>query len=313
MLLYTHVVREGSLTAAARKLGITKQTVSERIANLERALGVRLLERTTRTLHTTDAGALYFERCVRIAEQLEEANREVQRLQVEPTGTLRVTATPLYGPRVLAPIVTSFAARYPRLRIELFLSDRAVNLVEEGFDVAVRIGELKDSTLMARRIGDGPLYYVASPRYLARHGVPRTAADLERARCISFGTRETWTVLGERVAITPLLTVNDLETAWHCVAGGLGIARLPLLSIGDASRRDQVRVVFGGPAASRPVHAVYPSRHVPAKVRLFVDAIEARLAALQLRSPRPARPASAPKRKTARRKTPPGRGLTGTS
>ncbi|MBS2016359.1 MAG: LysR family transcriptional regulator, partial [Deltaproteobacteria bacterium] len=140
MILFAAIVREGSFTGGARLLGITKQSASERLAKLEAQLGVRLLERTTRRLRPTDAGASYYERCSAIAAQVEEANREVQQQQLEPAGLLRVSAPVLYGRRYLAPVVTSYAARFPKVRIEILLADRRVDLVEEGLDLAIRIG-----------------------------------------------------------------------------------------------------------------------------------------------------------------------------
>ena len=195
MLLFAAVVREGSFTRAARQLGITKQTASERIAKLEAGLGVRLLERTTRRLRATDAGTGYYERCALIAAQIDEANSEVQQRQAEPVGRLRVSAPVLYGRRFLAPLIADFLARYPRTRVEVVLSDRRVDLIEEGLDLAIRIGALDDSTLAARKLGEAHVYYVASPRFLAAHGAP-TAAGLRGVRCIGMRAIETWKVDG---------------------------------------------------------------------------------------------------------------------
>jgi DNA-binding transcriptional LysR family regulator len=282
MLLFAAVVREGGFTRAARGLGLTKQTVSERIAKLEERLGVRLLERTTRRLRTTDAGATYYERCAVIAAQIEEANAEVQRRQAEPVGLLRVSAPVLYGRQFLAPIVADYMGRYPRVRVEVVLSDRRVNLVEEGFDLAIRVGELDDSSLTARRLGEGYLYCVASPGYLLKHGTP-TARTLREARCIGTRPFETWEVGGVQTKIEPVLVVNDLEVACDAAIAGLGITRVPALVCREAVRARRLRVLFGGEqAVVRPVYAVYPSRrHLPAKVRMFLDALAARGAPMQ--------------------------------
>jgi DNA-binding transcriptional LysR family regulator len=274
MLLFAAVVREGSFTRAARQLGVTKQTTSERIARLEERLGVRLLERTTRRLRVTDAGSAYYERCSTIAAQIEEANREVQNLQLDPSGVLRVSAPVLYGRRYLAPVVASYLCRYPKARVEIVLADRRADLLEEGLDLAIRIGELDDSSLAARKLGEGHVYYVASPSFLAEHGTPRPAR-LRETRCIGVRPVETWDTGGVRTKIEPVLVVNDLEVACEAAIAGVGLARLPAIVCRDAVRRRRLEVVWSlGPMLLRPVYAVFPSRqHVPAKVRVFLDAL----------------------------------------
>lgn len=276
LLLFAAVVREGSFTRAARLRGITKQTVSERIARLEEQLGVRLLERTTRRLRVTDAGATYSERCAAIAAQIDEANSEVQRRQLEPVGLLRVSAPLLYGRRFLAPVVADYLGRYPRTRVEVVLADRRVDLIGEGFDLAIRIGHLDDSSLAVRKLGEGALYYVASPRFLAAHGTP-SARELGAARCVGVRPFETWTAAGVTVKLEPVLVVNDLEVACDAAIAGVGITRLPAIVCREAVRDGRLRVLFGPePALLQPVYAIYPSRqYLPAKVRLFVDALAA--------------------------------------
>lgn len=272
MVLFAVVVREGSFTSAARQLRITKQTASERIAKLEEQLGVRLLERTTRRLRVTDAGAAYFDRCSAIATQIEEANREVQQLQIEPTGVLRVSAPVLYGRRYLAPVLASYLERYPKLRVELLLADRRVNLVEEGLDLAIRIGVLEDSSLSARKLGDGYVYYAASPDYLAARGSP-TPNTLDRARFVGTKTVEKWPLFGAPIRIAPVLVVNDLEIACDAAIAGVGVARLPGLVCRQAVEQGRLRVLFGPePAIRSPVYAVFPSRrHLAPKIRVFLE------------------------------------------
>lgn len=276
LLLFAAVVREGSFTRAARSLGLTKQTVSERIAKLEDRLSVRLLERTTRSLRVTDVGARYYERCAAIATQIEEANSEVQQQQAEPIGLIRVAAPVLYGRRFLAPVVADYMRRYPRVRVELVLGDRRVDLVEEGIDLAIRIGNLDDSSLTGKKIGEGHIYYVASPRFLAKHGVPKPH-DLRNARCIGMRSFETWDVGGKQHKIEPVLTVNDLETACDAAIAGVGIARLPGLVCREPVAKGRLRVLFSRePTVVRKVYVVYPSRtYLPPKVRHFVDALTA--------------------------------------
>lgn len=276
MLLFAAVVREGSFTRAARSLGITKQTASERIANLEASLGVRLLERTTRRLRVTDAGARYAERCAALAAGVDEANREVRQQQAEPTGVLRVSAPVLYGRRFLAPVVAGYLRQFPKMRVEIVLADRRIDLVEDRFDLAVRVGRLDDSSLTARKLGEGHIYYVASPGFLADQGRPEPAA-LARTRCIGMQPVETWAISGHRVKLEPVLVVNDLEVGCDAAVAGVGVARLPSIVCHQAVRSGALEILFGPqPDMVRPVHVVYASRqHLPLKTRAFVDALAA--------------------------------------
>ena len=274
MLLFAVVVREGNFTRAAQQLGLTKQTVSERIGNLEGKLGVRLLERTTRRLRLTDVGAAYAERCAELAARIEEANREVQRLQAEPVGLLRLSSPVLYGRRYLAPVISDFMTRYPQVRVEVVLADRRVNLVEEGFDLAIRIGALDDSSLAVRKLGGGPVYYVASPGFLERNGPP-TFGALRQSRCLGMRPVETWELGGKQEKLEPWLVVNDLEMLCEAAVAGVGIARLPALVCWQAVRERRLELLFGRkPAMTQAVSAVFPSRqHLPPKVRLFIEAL----------------------------------------
>ena len=300
MLLFAVLVREGSFTRAAQQLGVTKQSVSERLRKLEAQLGVRLLERTTRRLRVTGAGAAYYERCAAIAAQIDEANAEVQQQQAEPVGLLRLSSPSLYGRRYLAPVVSQFLERYPRMQVELLLADRRVDLIAEGLDLGIHIGPLEDSSLVARKLGEGPVHYVASPGFLKKHGTPE-ARSLGAARCIGFGAIEYWDVGGVKARVEPVLMVNDLEVACDAAIAGVGIARIPYLLCRDALEDGRLRRVFGArPAMVRAIHAVYPSRsRLPAKVRLFVEALARQVqpgarpsADARARRPRaPARPA----------------------
>lgn len=274
MLLFATVVREGSFTRAALRMGITKQTVSERIAKLEAQASVRLLERTTRRLRPTDAGAAYAERCALIAAQVDEANAELSQRHPEPVGLLRVSTPVLYGRRFISPVVSDYLGRFPNIRVEVVLADRRVRLIEEGFDLAIRVGNLDDSSLTAKKLGEGYMYYVASPRFVAKHGLPKPT-ELRATRCVGTSRFETWDAGGVTSKIEPVLVVNDLEVACDAAIAGVGVARLPSLVCRDAVRDGRLQVLFGSESALlRPVYAVYPSRaYLPAKVRLFVDAL----------------------------------------
>lgn len=278
MLLFAAVVRAGSFTKAARGLGITKQSTSERLGKLEERLGVRLLERTTRHLRVTEAGATYYERCAAIASQIDEANAEVQRRQAEPVGVLRVSAPVLYGRRYLGPVVTEYLARHPKMKVELVLADRLVELIEEGFDLAIRVGIPENSLLTAKKLDEGHVYFVASPKFLKKHGAPGPR-DLASLPCIGLRSSDTWEAQGVKSKVEPVLVVNDHEVACEAAIDGTGIARLPAIVCREAVRDGRLKVLFGPqPAMVRPIHAVYPGRrHIPTKVRLFVEALSKRV------------------------------------
>src|SRR5688572_28999725 len=185
MAVFAKVVGAGSLSAAARELGLSPALVSRKLAALEARLGVRLINRTTRSLHLTDEGASYYEACSRVLAEVDEADAAVAAGRVEPQGVLRVALPASFGHVHVAPRIPEFAAQYPKVRLALSLSDRSVNVIEEGFDLAVRIAELEDSSLAARRLAPNRRVVVASPEYLHRHGAPRSPAELAQHNCVT--------------------------------------------------------------------------------------------------------------------------------
>src|SRR6185436_2663013 len=185
MSVFSRVVVAGSLSAAARELGISPALVSRRLAALENRLGVRLVNRTTRSLNLTVEGARYYDVCTRVLAEIEEADAEVSAGRVEPQGALKVALPASFGHQHVAPLVPQFAARYPKVELALSLSDRSVNVMDDGFDVAVCITELRDSSLTARKLAPNRRVVCASPAYLARHGTPRTPDDLRRHNCLT--------------------------------------------------------------------------------------------------------------------------------
>jgi DNA-binding transcriptional LysR family regulator len=271
MLVFASVAREGSFTKAGLRLGITKQSVSDRIAKLERALGTRLLERTTRSVRPTEVGVIYAQRCIAMASLIDEANQEVRTHQVEPTGQLRVSAPYLYGRRFLAPTVSEYLHRYPKAQVELVLSDRRSQLVEEGFDLAIRIGKLEDSSLAMRRLGDAYVYYVAHPRLgkmLRTNGRLKNFADMP-----TIGTRatEVWDIEGKKQPIRPRAQVNDLEMACELACLGHGVARVPSLVCRSHVIDGRLEILWRESAFRQPVFAVYPSaKYLTTKVRAFL-------------------------------------------
>lgn len=272
MLVFAAVVRAGSFSAAATALGLTKQRVSARVARLEDALQVRLLERTTRRLRPTDAGAAYFERCDAIARQIEDAHDIARQRQRDPVGRLHVASPTLYGRRFLAPVIARYTRRHPRVQVVLTLTNRPIDLIADGIDLAIQVGRLKDSSHTVRRLGDGYLYVVASPAYLHQYGTP-TVSTLSTARCVGLRTREEWPIDDHRVAVTPVVAANDLETLCDLAIDGVGIALLPGLVCQDAVRDGRlVRLFPEARVPVRPISAVYPSRRTLAvRVARFLD------------------------------------------
>jgi DNA-binding transcriptional LysR family regulator len=284
MFLFVRVVQAGGFSAAARQLAVPKSTLSRKVSELEGRLGARLLQRTTRRLGLTDAGRIYYERAVRVVADAQEAEQAVGHVQAAPRGLLRVT-TPLSF-AIVAPIVSEYLRRYRDAQIDLVCSDRLVDLVEEGFDVALRAGRLADSTLVARSLGILERVVVASPAYCKARGVPRAPADLQQHACIALGvgaTPRVWTLEreGERVEVqvAPRLTVNDLEIMRAATLEGIGVAWIPEFACAEDLRGRRLRRLLPDwCSAQTPLHAVYPTaRHLSPKVTAFVDLVRDRL------------------------------------
>lgn len=282
VLVFAQVVRSGSFTAAARELGMQKSSASRRVSDLEERLGVRLLQRTTRTLQLTDEGRIYYEHCQRALAELDEAEEALAGLHATPRGVLRVTAPLSFG--FLGGHIGAFLQKYPEVRIELVCTDRLVDLVEERYDVAIRAGRLPDTSLIARRLGDLPRHLYASPAYLRRRKTPKRPADLEGHALLAFGTGEPdWKLVGPEGAweAKPAagLVVNDYDLLRDAVVGGAGIALLPEPICAEAEGEGRLRRVLPDwSAVETPIQAVYPStRHLPARVKAFVDFLQERM------------------------------------
>ena len=242
--VFARVVELGSFTAAAKQLGLPKSSVSRSIVRLEDELGVRLLQRTTRTLHLTEAGQAYYERVRVSLTGLEEAASAATNLSAELRGTVRMSAPANLGTLALGELIARFVRKYPLVHIELSLSSRFVDLVAEGFDLALRAGKLADSSLVARKIGSDYLGIFASPAYLRRRGRPKTLADLTEHDCVLFrGThgKSDWLLSGpqgeERVTVRGPLNVDEMAFAQEAVSAGLGIALLPMFGVRLAAAR----------------------------------------------------------------------------
>ena len=282
--VFTRVVQAGSFTAAAKVLRMPKSTVSRKVAELEERLNARLLQRTTRKLSLTDAGRTYFDYGARIVNEIEAAESAVGSLQDKPRGLLRVTAG--INASWLGDIVADFMKRYPDVQVELLCTGRSVDLVEERFDVAIRMGALADSSLVARSLGTATWLLVATPGYLKRRRRPRAPDDLKEHDCLVFGVGSMTVQLrlargDESVAVTvpAHLLVSDMDIVHSAAIAGIGIALLPAFRCVDELRTHRLEHVLRDWAIpATPVHVVYPTaRHMSAKAKAFVDHLQDRM------------------------------------
>lgn len=285
MVAFIKVVEARSFTAAGARLGLSKSVVSRRIAELEDRLGARLLNRTTRKLSLTEIGQAFYERCARIVADVEEAERAVGDLHGAPRGRLRLNAPVSFGRLHLAAAIVAFIERYPAIEIDVDLNDRYVDLLEDGYDLAVRVGRLRDSSLVARKLAPSRRAVVASPAYLERCGVPETPLDLANHNCLLYTnipTAEQWQFAdGDEafsVKVTGPMRANNGDLACAAAVAGMGIAVLPTFLCGAAlATGDLVALDLPLKTTETGVYAVYPqNRHLSSKVRAFVDFLAAR-------------------------------------
>jgi DNA-binding transcriptional LysR family regulator len=274
---FASVVDAGSFTAAARALGLPKSGVSRRVGELEASLGVRLLQRTTRRVHLTEAGAAYYERARRALEAFAEADDAARDAQGAPRGLVTMTAPNDVGAILLPEPLARFAADYPEIRVHVTLTPRVVDLVAEGVDLAVRLGKLPDSTLVARRLGVAAGVLVASRAYVAARGVPRRPADLAHHRAVVFRDQTRWELVGPNgpttVDVDGIVAGDDVSFVHGCVLAGLGIGALPCpvvrRPLADGSL---VRVLPRFIQRGVDVHLLYPhGRFMPRRVAVLAD------------------------------------------
>ncbi len=287
MEAFVRVVDLGGFTDAARKLGLSKSAVSKHVASLEERLGARLLNRTTRRVSPTDIGLAFYDRAIRVLAEAAEADAMVSAMQDMPRGELRVSAPVSFGTRALAPAVSGFLREYSDISVHMVLDDRFVELVAEGFDLAIRIGELPDSTLRARKLMDVQLHVVASPAYLEARGRPRTLAELAEHELLHYSNLSTgnyWrlnTPTGQERQIRAVgrLTVNNGDALRRAAEDGLGIALVPDFILEDALETGALVELL--PETRRPplgVFAIYPQGRFPQpKLRAFIDWLVASL------------------------------------
>jgi DNA-binding transcriptional LysR family regulator len=283
MRILVQVVDAGSFSAAARQLGVAPSSVSRQINDLEAELGVRLFHRTTRKLSLTEAGQIYYERAGRVITEVDEARLAVSELG-SPTGILRVTIPTGIGRELIVSAVPAFLARYPGVRIVLSMTDHLVDLVEGGLDVGIRVGQLSDSSLKARKIGQSRRVVCGSPGYLESAGVPRTPTDLEHHNCITFRDHpghNIWKFRGKNglteARVSGSFFAKSADALTAAAVAGLGLVLLPDWNMGLELRQKQLKVVLpkydAVPKAS-PIWAVHShQRHVPPKIRAFIDSL----------------------------------------
>lgn len=286
MTVFIAVAEEQGFAPAARRLNMSPPAVTRAIAALEDKLSIKLLTRTTRYVRVTEAGARYLEDARRILSAVEQANEAAIGINSEPKGHLTVTAPVLFGQKYVMPGVVEYLNTYPETQVDAVFLDRVVNLLEEGFDVGVRIGQLPDSTMQAKTVGHVQLVLVASPEYLARYGIPQTPEELKQHTLIASSAgnmTHDWQFSEQKkkktLRIQPRLTVTSNQAAIDAAASGLGIARLISYQVGDELKTGRLKTILSDyqlPAI--PVHIIHrEGRMASSKVRCFIDLMSQRL------------------------------------
>ncbi|MFO7565717.1 MAG: LysR family transcriptional regulator [Enhygromyxa sp.] len=286
LVIFAKVVETQSFTAAGRELGLPKSTVSRKVAQLEERLGVVLLERTTRKLSLTNVGAAFFERCARISTEITEAEEAVTRVDREPRGLLRISAPAQLAPGLLADVVREFLLAHREIDLELELTERFVDLIEEGYDLSIRVGPVPDSRAIVRELGRLRRVWVASPEYLQRRGTPERPEELEHHDLLALGNPRRDPTLelggsdgrGRGITVRPRLWVNSVEALRDAIAAGVGIGMLPSTCCVEELERRTLRSLLHEWSRSETISALYPtSRHLSAKVRRFSSDLMKRL------------------------------------
>lgn len=281
MEAFANVVEQGGFTVAARKMGISKSAVSKHVANLEDRLGTRLLSRSTRRVHPTEIGLAYYDRASRVLNDAGEADALVTAMQTAPTGVLRVSVATDFGVTHLSPVIGDFLAENPGLSVNMVLQNRFAELISEGFDLGIRIGEMEDSSLRARKFGETEKRLVASPAYLDRFGRPETIPDLKTHKLLHYSYRPSghvWALTAgngakHQVRSSGWLSINDGQSLLNATVSGLGIAQLPDYLYEPALNQGLIEDVMPDLRSEQQgIYAVYPSgRYTQPKVRAFID------------------------------------------
>jgi DNA-binding transcriptional LysR family regulator len=282
---FIKVVELNSFTEASEALGVSRTMASKHVADLEAAIGTRLLNRTTRSLSLTEAGSEFFDGAKAGLALLDEAQAKAANLSIRPTGKLRLNAPMSFGILHVATVIPAFAKEYPGLKIDLSLNDRVVDLIDEGFDMAIRIGRLKDSSLVARRLASCRMFVCASPGYLSEHGTPETPEDLERHACLAYtlwSDRDLWRFERDgntvEVKIAGPLLSNNGDAVTAAAIGGAGLVLQPTFIVGDALRDGRLtRVLAEWATVDLAIFAVFPPGRTPSlKARSFAEFLSQR-------------------------------------
>jgi len=287
MTVFRRVAEAGSFSAVARETGMSQSSVSKHIAALEERLGTKLLNRSTRQLNLTEAGTEYYHYCVRILNDFQEAEASVGKGRILPTGTLRLSSTAAFGRKWIMPMLADFLAKYPDISIDYLTEDRYIDLVKEGVDLAIRVGPLADSALIARKIGSSQRVVVAHSGYLIKHGFPKTPADLAQHQCLTHTLLKApndWFFTSpqhgdESVRVAGRFKASSNEALLEAASAGLGIATLCDWHVDELVKRGRLTVLLKKyQMTPYDINAVYPERRfVPQKVKCFIDFLRSRL------------------------------------
>ncbi len=279
---FTEVVRLGTFSAAARHLNVSASHISRLIVKLEQHLDTQLLYRTTRKVRLTDAGSIYYEQCRHLFEGFREAEAAINDLQSSPRGVLKITAGYNFGERYIAPLINDFMQQHQQLEVKLHLTNRRVDLVEEGYDLAIRVGPMEDSSLIARKLWSREERIVASPDYLSDYGEPQHLQDLTKHQCL-IGSRDRWLFydagVRREIRVKGRLHANSGNALLDAALKGIGLAQLPAYYVRDYIESGELRSVLDPYAfKDSAVWVVYPQhRHLSSKVRMFIDFMVAKI------------------------------------
>lgn len=275
---FVAVAETQNFTTAAKRLGLSTAQVSRQVAKLENRLGTKLLNRTTRVVAMTDTGDTFYRHCKPILEELQAAEMVVTDLQAKPTGKLKMTAPVTYGERIIAPLINDISMQHPELQIELNLTNQLVDLIHDGYDLAIRLGELEDSSFIARRLSSRAWHLAASPSYLKKYGTPHSLSELPKHQCI-LGTSENWKFMRngrtEIVRIRPRLRCNSGVALIDAALKNLGIIQLPDYYIKPYLESGElIELLPNQQVADEGIWALYPpTRHLSPKIRLVIDSL----------------------------------------
>ncbi|MDB1125461.1 LysR substrate-binding domain-containing protein [Vibrio algarum] len=276
---FVAVTEAESFTKAAKRLGISTAQVSRQISALETRMATKLLHRTTRKVSVTEVGLIYYQHCRLVLDGLEDAERAITNLQSSPRGSLKITAPVTYGEKTLAPLINNFMVKYPELEVKINLTNQKVDLVDEGYDLAIRLGILEDSSMMAKKLGSRTQYVCASPDYLSTFGVPHSLSELEQHNCL-IGTLEYWRFQengkAKNIKVKGKLTCNSGHALTDAAIKGLGVIQLPDYYVLPYIEQGKLtKLLENNSPPEEGIWALYPNnRHLSPKVRLLLDYLE---------------------------------------